>query len=253
MTALPSMVKIQLTISILFFSIGFFAQDCLAGELDYAPRGNPPDRYEGIKASPVSGLDIELISALIVYPEEEKVTPPNYKLKFYLQEPSVYITVRELRPTHYYWLDRVSQNWQKGFNVYQWQTKEVIEPLKLKISKLGVVARLTDQGGGETEYVTPVALYHTNPPVTVSGYLFTFKVNGNAELNYMLYQGDSGIPIVEEKLGKQITGEPFPIYWDSSQAMEGYYELVLEGYFLNNGMSVYQSVQFYHKPNWATK
>jgi len=58
--------------------------------LQYQNRGN---RYEGLKPKPVSGYDIELLSALVDWREPSPAWPQTLHLKFYLPaaEP-VFIT-----------------------------------------------------------------------------------------------------------------------------------------------------------------
>ena len=43
-------------------------------------------------------------------------------------------------------------------------------------------------------------------------------------------------------------GKPFTVRWDSSTAGEGFYKLVVKGYFLGTGDSIEQTVLFYHQP-----
>jgi hypothetical protein len=68
----------------------------VAGEthLQYQDRGN---RYEGIKPKPVSGADVELISAIVDYKEEVMQLPERFKVQFYLGQPS---KVSPLRKGH---------------------------------------------------------------------------------------------------------------------------------------------------------
>lgn len=218
--------------------------------LKYQPRG---DRWEGIAPSPAWGSeDIELLSAIVDNRENWWKTPPKCKLKFYLpNRTEVDLRVQELRPQHYYKMDQINPNpyWQQGFNDYQWATDEVLKPLGLKLGQLGVVARLKKPVSRDTEHVAPVIFYQTNPPTTINGYLFTFQISGQARLSYAVYQHGNELPIAEGSLGKQSARKPFVVFWDSSQAPEGFYELVVDGYFLNNFMLIYQAVNFYHKPS----
>ena len=208
---------------------------------------------EGIAPRPVSGLDIELLSVLVNHRENWQTMPPQCKLQFYLPDAAEvdWLRVQELSPRHFYKMEPMvtKQAWQPGdINDYEWPTTEVIQPLGLKIAQLGVVARLKKMDYSQTEPVAPVALYHATPPTTIPGYLFAFKVGGNAKLKYAIYQGNSQTPLITEPIGKQWVGKPFVIAWNSAQATEGSYELVVEGYFLDNYMPIYQGVQFYHNP-----
>jgi hypothetical protein len=217
--------------------------------LKYQPRG---DRWEGVAPSQFNNKpDIELLSAIVDNRENWWITPPHCKLKFYLPSiTEVDLRVRELRPQHFYKMDNVIQSWQQGFNDYQWPTHQVIKPLGIKLGQLGVVARLKKSQSRDTEHVAPVIFYQNNPPTSINGYLFTFQVNGQARLSYAIYQrGQPELPITDGSLGQQYAGKPFVVFWDSSQAEEGFYELVVDGYFLNNFMLIYQAVEFYHKPS----
>jgi len=218
--------------------------------LKYQPRG---DRWEGVSPSPSWGLeDIELLSAIVDNRENWWKTPPQCKLKFYLpNRTDVDLTVQELRPQHFYKMDQIIPNpyWRQGLNNYQWSTREVIKPLGLKLGQLGVVARLKKQSSRDTEHVAPVIFYQSTPPTDINGYLFTFQVSGQARLSYAIYQRGNEIPIADGNLGQQSARKPFVVFWDSSQAAEGFYELVVDGYFLNNFMLIYRAVDFYHKPS----
>ena len=177
---------IKTVIFILLFAM--FTPIAYGDKLDYQDRG---DRWEGVKPRPVAGQDIELLSVLAYYGEKWQSMPTHCKLKFYLpeQQKEVNLKVRELRPKHFYWMDKVipkSPLWRKGFNEYQWPTEDVIKPLKLDISTLGVVVRLEKQFTGESEKVAPVIFYHSTPPNKILGYLFTFKVGETVKLHYTL-------------------------------------------------------------------
>jgi len=243
--------KNKIIITFLFYFLIIPDQISFSQNFEYTSRGNPPDRYEGLKPNPVSGLGIELLSAVINYQETEKRTiPSRYKLKFYLPETSAHITVRELIPTHFYWMDQVRQPWQKGLNIYEWPTKEVIAPLKLQKSKLGVVVHNIKYDGRDVEFISPVAFYHYKTPSKITAYRFAFKINCEANLSYTVFQRGNNTPMKKVELGKQTVGEPFSIIWDCLNMPENDYELVIEGYCVNNGINVLHSVLFHHQPDW---
>src|SRR5262249_10256972 len=158
--------------------------------LEYQNRGN---RYEGVKPKPVSGYDIELISAIVDYKEEVVQLPERLKVQFYLKQPSkVYLTVRELDYTYYYWMARVqrAQPCRLGFdNAFDWPTREVIQSLgHITMYDLGVVARLDKLEPSKSELVAPVIFYHSHIPTVIQGYLFTFKTSGDARLTCVVYK-----------------------------------------------------------------
>jgi hypothetical protein len=216
--------------------------------LDYQRRG---DRWEGIQPRKVGGFDLELLSALVDYSESQSGFPAAYKLLFYMTTPAeINLTVSELIPKQYYVMDKVKEKetWREGFNSYQWPTETVIKPLQLTMKQLGVVARVNREANRPAELVAPVVFYHSQPPTRINRYRFVFKVGGTANLNYAVYQGGNQKPLLEKQLGKKIGGEPFMITWDSSQAPAGEYELVVDGYLLQNNSKLHQAVRFYHQP-----
>lgn len=215
---------------------------------EYQNRG---DRWEGIAPRPVSGLDIELLSALVDYRENKQSTPSWCQLQFYLPHTrEIDLRVQELRPKKFYKMDKVipKSHWKQGLNHYKWPFTDVLEPLGLKIPKLGVLARFKTPAYTDTEHVVPVIFYHSTPPSRIEGYLFAFKVGGSAELKYAIYQGKNDTPLITENLGRQYAGEPFIIYWKSAGAKKGIYELIVDGEFLNDYTPIRQAVQFYHYP-----
>lgn len=200
-----------------------------------------------------SGYDIELLSVRADYEERADPIPDTFKVRFYLnQDSDVYLTVRELEYKYYYWMDKIKppKPWKKGgWNEFEWSTQKVIQQLgQLKMYDLGVVARLEREEPSKAEQVTPVIFYHSQPPDTIKGYLFTFKTNGDAWLNCLVYKEEEKEPVFTQIFRRQGGGRPFTVKWDSSKASEGSYRLVIKGYFLNTNDPINQIVHFYHKP-----
>ena len=241
----PSFI-IGLILLLLFTSAPFgFAEM----DLQYQNRGN---RYEGLKPKPVSGYDIELISARVDYKEEVKQMPERFKAKFYMERLyGVNLTVRELDYKYYYWMDNVRprEGWWTGFdNVFEWPTQDVIRHLEeIKMYDLGVVVRLEKPEPRKIERVAPVIFYHSQFPSTIKGYLFTFKTNGDARLNCQVYREGDAKPVFTRIIRKQRAGRPFTIRWNSTQATDGSYTLVVSGYFLDTNDPIAQTVRFYHR------
>lgn len=208
--------------------------------------------YEGVKPRPVSGYDIELISILVNYREDIEQMPDQYKVKFYLREDSkVYLTVRELESKHYYWLDRVKHElpWRHGFdNSFEWSTKPVISHLKgMTMYDLGVLVRLGYDNPTSVERVAPAILYHSIAPQDVTGYLFTFKANGDARISCTTYKVGQVTPVFKQVFPRVLGGRPFTVRWDTAGEKVGVYKMVISGYFLNTNSRLQQSVEFYHQ------
>lgn len=218
--------------------------------LQYQNRGN---RYEGLKPKPVSGYDIEVLSALIDYREPSPTWPETLRLKFYLPaaEP-VFVTVRQPRPkTAYYWLDKIAPPapWRpRAFNEFAWPTKPVLRNLtSVTLDDLGVVVRLRQQDPSRKETIAPAALFHTQAPPAASGYRFTFKTNGTAHVTCKVYRGDK--EVYQRPQNRERAGSPFTVSWKSQGQPEGEYRLALSGYFDDN-TQLAKEVTFYHRASW---
>jgi hypothetical protein len=220
-------------------------------DLQYQKRAN---RYEGIKPRPVSGFDIELLSARVDFNDNPEKLGERFHARFFLERPTeVYIVARELDYKHFYWLDRVvtQSPWRPGFsNVFDWPTQDVVKQLAdLRISDLGVVARLEREGPSAVEKVAPVVFYQTQFPSKVTGYVFHFRLREDAKVKGAIYNAAGGDPVFTQDLGKQRGSRPFAFRWGvtSPPAAEGLYKLVLSGYMLATNDPVSQVVQFYHR------
>jgi hypothetical protein len=218
--------------------------------LQYQNRGN---RFEGLKPKPVSGYDIELLSALVDYREPSPAWPPMLHLKFYLPaaEP-VFVTVRQPRPkTAYYWLDKVvpPAPWRPlAINEFTWPTEPVLRKLtSVTMGDLGAVVRLRQQDPSKRERVAPAALFHTQPPSSASNYRFTFKTNGTAFVTCTVYRGDDVMG--QRTQNQEKAGSPFIVDWKSQGQPDGEYRLELTGYFDNN-VELAKEVVFYHRASW---
>jgi hypothetical protein len=221
-------------------------------DLSYQRRA---DRYEGIKPKPVSGFDIELLSALIDYRDHPEKLGERFHVRFFLpRSEDVHIVVRELDYRNYYWLDRVKPHagWKAGFgNVFDWPTSAVLQPLGMHMSELGVVARREHERPSAVEKVAPVLFYQSQFPSRVPGYVFHFRLREDAKIKGAIYPAAGGDPIVSLDLGRQRGGRQFALKWDvsSAPAPEGSYKLVVSGYLLSSNDPVSQVVEFYHRPS----
>lgn len=219
--------------------------------LQYQKRGN---HSEGLRPKPVSGYDVELLSALVDYREPSSTTwPPTLHLRFYLPDPEpVFVNVRQPRPkTTYYWLDKVvpPTPWRpQAFNEFTWPTEPVLQKLSsMTLDDLGAVVRLRQPDPSNEETIAPAALFHTQPPSAANGYRFTFKTNGTAYVTCKIFRGDKEID--QRPQNREKAGSPFTWSWNAQGQPEGEYRLVLSGYFDNN-QDLDKTVIFYHRKSW---
>lgn len=242
-----------LTLSL--FALAIFALAHVDGHqrliLRYQNRG---DRYEGIKGLPVSDK-VDLISAVVEHSDDLPYVPPQFKLRFYLKEPtSAFITVRESDNKHNYWLDRVKPNepWRIGYgNEFQWTTESVIKPIgQIHLGSLGAVVQLDHDEPRIDIKVAPAVLYQAVMPRSARGYLFTFKVGRKADVTCLFSKNEDNSPVLVAEQFLDVRGQrPKTVRWDASTAREGWYRLRIKVIYKNNAQEVNKIVRFYHRPS----
>jgi hypothetical protein len=223
--------------------------------LEYRSRGN---RFEGIRALPVSGYTIELLSARAIYQEPAAAgkTPAVYRMRFFLGQPaSPYVVVREVDNRYSYWLDKVEPRtpWRPGFdNVFEWPTQDVIGQLTgLGLYDLGVIVRVGNESPSDLETVAPVILYYSVPPGSITGYEFVFKTNVTARLEFSVERSD-GTPVRSAPEPRVVRswsyGTPLRVRWNAAAAEKGEYRLKVQGRVLENNQTFGKEIRFYHQP-----
>ena len=217
-------------------------------ELQYQDRG---DRHEGLRPKPVSGYDIALLSARVDYRKAAEGWPEELRLRFYLPRPEeVFVTVRQLRPkSTYYWLDQVTprEAWRPGaFNDYTWPTATVLKRLpRVTVDDLGAVVRLEREQPGRREQVAPAVLYDADAPAEVPGYRFSLKTNGTAQVTCKIYRDQTEVFARPQR--RERAGSPFTVRWASTGQPDGWYRLVVSGYFESDNSQLDKEIAFYHR------
>ena len=217
-------------------------------QLEYQER---PYAFEGIKPRPVSGFDLELLSAIIEHEGKAIEIGDRLQLSFFLDRlRPVHLVVREIDQRLYYWLDKAKLSPIVGYNTFSWPTSNVLRQLPgISAADLGVVVRLDKEEPGALETVAPASLSTTAVAgTTVRGYAFAFKLREDAQLRGTIFDEIKGTPVFAADLGRQRGGRPFSLRWDlmKSPAPAGSYRLVLKGYVLTTNDPVSQVVRFVH-------
>jgi len=220
--------------------------------LEYQDRGN---RFEGIRPSPVSGYDIELISSLIDYGEELSGMPDELNLRFFANRADqISVTVREIDNQKFYWLDRVrlrAASTLGDANTFGWDTRTVLQRISppLHVADLGVVVRVGRPEPSADEWISPAAVFATTVPTKVGGYLFTFRPCCDANVSCALYADGVEKPLATQIFRRTPGGRPFTCRVDATSLAQGPYRLVLVGYLTETNQRIRQIVQFVHRPN----
>jgi hypothetical protein len=217
-------------------------------QLDYQER---PYAFEGVKPRPVSGFDIELLSATVEHAGKAAVIGDRLQLRFFLERKRpVYLVVREIDQRFFYWLDKAKSSWTLGYNTFSWPASSVLRHLpELSITDLGVLVRLDKEDPSALESVAPATFSTTaDTNTTAKGYVFVFKVRDDALVRATVFDETKGMPVFATDLGQQRGGRPFPVHWDLVKfpAPAGPYRLVLKGYVLATNDPLSQVVRFLH-------
>jgi hypothetical protein len=223
--------------------------------LEYRNRGS---RYEGVRALPVSGYTIELLSFRALYDEPAALggLPPQYRVRFFLEKAvPAYIVVREIDNKRSYWLDNVKPKtpWVSGFNnIFEWPTGDVLAHISdVKLYDLGVIVRVGNEAPALIERVAPAILYHSIAPTSIVGYEFAFKTNVTAGFEFRIERSDGTAPKslpLPRELRKWSYGVPFRVRLDVSNLEPGKYRLKARGRVLENNETFTQEVEFIHHP-----
>ena len=221
--------------------------------VSYQDRG----RYnEGTRTEPSTGpAGLDLIAALVDYAEPSANLQPEFYAQFYLPgHEEVDITIREMKPVYFYWLDNVKPDsaWRPGAqNTFSWPTATVIRSLNwgsapLTLDQLGATVRVGRLNPSDVEQVAPVALYHSRPPEFVSGYRFVFRPTSQMRLKFQVFKGDSSSPLGTQEFSSVLADEPREVTWKTQDWQDGWYRLVVSGYTLSNNAPVDKIVRFCH-------
>ncbi len=132
-------------------------------------------------------------------------------------------------------------------NEYGWETGTVLKQLRnVRLEDLGAVMRVGRREPARRERVLPVDLSDRPPMQTASRYRFTLKTNGRARVTADVLPREGNKKLYTRPPNWEQAGSPITVIWDA-QAEEGWYRLVLSGYFENN-TPVDKEVEFYHRP-----
>lgn len=231
-----------------------------AEDLRYKSRAKPA-RYEGVIPNPVSGYDVELLSARVFDAAQRlDVLPETLQVRLATRAAlagKVDLVVRELENKSYYRLDKVSHDWSKG--AFGWSSGEVLSGLGgLTMADLGVVAWFDPQQSGEaraasrSDWVIPVVFFGPSEPQKITGYLFAFKLAAPATVNCEIVQvlGDAKKLALHQEEFKNRPGQlPLTFVWTDAKAPAGDYRLIVSGTFANGKRVSPYVVNFKHEPN----
>ena len=249
--SMPLSKTTKTVLPIAAFVLSSLAQS--ASDVAYQNRG----RYnEGVRTEPSTGpLGLELVGAMLDYQEPSAALPPKLCAQFYLPiQDDVDLTIREKKPVYFYWLDKIHPEsaWKSGMqNRFEWRTDTVIRALNwesspLTIDQLSAVVRIGRLTPSNEEQVAPVALYHSRPPDSITGYRFIFRPTSQMRLRFEVFSDGGTAPLSMQELHSVLADQPLEVTWKAKDWKNGWYRLVVTGYTLSGNSRTDKVVRFYH-------
>lgn len=220
--------------------------------LSYQNRGH---YREGIRTAPSTGPNVDLIAALVDYHEPYSKLPAAFRILFYLPDrDQVSLTIRESDARYFYWLDQVQMDpgWQaRKANHFDWSTGTVIQSLTwrdrpLSLDDLAATVRLGGAEPGKEERVLPAALYHSQPPQAVDGYVFVFRPEMRVRLGFKVFPEGGATALDSQTFPSVDAKKPQPVKLAAKAWPDGWYRLEMSGYSLSDNSRVDGVVHFYH-------
>lgn len=212
-------------------------------------------RFEGQQAIPYGAPDIELISFMGYRENFEEDKSYNLKVGFYFpytERDSLYIVARELEKTKkFYFMRPVKKTWlQDQWQQFsQWPTKDVIEPLKIRVNRVGLVGRLNRENEGSGKIV-PLHLFYSDLPDSIISYTLHFKPKEDLRsLIFKIIDLENNETIESGEIMRLSGLESHAIRFDFSKKHPGLYRIVLDGKLkYDPTMGPYREYTFYHNP-----
>lgn len=212
-------------------------------------------RFEGQQEIPVGNPDLELISFMGYREKFEENKSYNLRIGFYYpysETDSLYIIASELEITNKsYFMRPIRKNWQKSKwqEFTQWPTNDVIDPLKIRVNRIGLVGRLNfaEEGSGN---IVPLNLYSLNSADSIASYILHFRPNEDLRsLTYQVIELASNQTVDQGNLERLSGQGTYPIMLDFLNKKPGYYMIILKGKLRDDPKKgPYREYTFFHNP-----
>jgi hypothetical protein len=214
--------------------------------LEYASRGN---RFEGTRELKIaSAPPLELLSFVRESSELRSDSAGLITLQFYLPAAaSVEIRAGELVSDRYYEMRPAQTQWSSGWNTFEpWPTAEVLAPLGVRISNLGVVATLADtQRARELVAVLPTPAARG---ALGGSYAFTFRTrNDLRKADWVLRADSADAALRRGSLQATAGGAPATIVFNMGSLADGYYRLYIDCRYEGQPGGPEFDFRFYHR------
>lgn len=241
------------TIIRISFLLCFLSSQPILGQiqssLKYQDRGN---RMEGLKEIwETSGAHIDFWGAFISSTNLPSIDSiKSVQLKFFLLDSTVKkVVVRDLSKKNY-WMIPENKKWNKGWNIFEWPTNEVLQKIPIQLNEL--IPLDSAMMGRSTGDVIPFLLTGNALVPQRQTYTFIFQTSGETDLIIKWFKKiNQYYKEIDSYDMKQSAKMPFPVERDfQSTDNEGHYRLQLRGMVKRgrNRVPVDLEYDFYHKP-----
>ena len=225
-----------------------------ANEFDFALRDG--NRMEGIRNDvPTASLDLRIISFISYRENKTLLQNDKLKLKFYVPtDDQIFISVGEIVPLHYYYMEPLKTQWAKGWQVFAgWPVKAVLLPKGIHPSSLGIVARLNSKepGGG---LLAPVLFYSSMHPAKVFSYeLRVVSRETLSTLSYLLKRWQaknrhSAYTLSDDPHDYIAAGTPITFRLNLDNEAAGWFELLIDARVRDQIDGPRRTYYFFHQP-----
>ncbi len=143
-----------------------------------------------------------------------------------------------------------SLKWRKNcYNEFQWPYQEVIMKIHgMELTDLGFIIVLEKDKIGREKRVAPAIFYHSKPPKEVKEYYFAFKaIRDVVDLKCSIKKKSSENDSYHRIYPLLYAETPISLVWDSSQEIEGEYDLTIDGLTKEKKIPINFRVTFYHR------
>lgn len=211
---------------------------------DYGSRTN---RHEGLRAHPVGGYQLELISVLLDTLPPTSGLPDSLSIEFYLRDStlvtpgSIDIIVRESNYSHYYWLDKPvpkQGRWRPGRNVFSWPTSDVLAAVdpRIPIEGLAALVILGSAEPGRPIRTTPAILRGPERTDGAKYCLLTFRPGARCRLQVTVRAAGTDSVVFRSGSPRTCDAElPADFRWKVDGLPSGTYRVEAQGTLLRTG------------------
>lgn len=218
--------KVWFTLALAILVLG--NAESRAEDFGYEIRAN---RMEGLRGLKTSGAGLSLLSFVADHTQIPLEAKAVLTVHFYVpQNGSVYLTALELlrHDLSHYQMQPLQTEWSAGWQKFgPWPVRDVLFPLGIQPTQLGLVARLDDDRSGSGEIV-PVHLSDNDSYQPSGRYLIhVLPQNSLAQATYDLISVNTGENVDSGTLQNIGARSPFSISLDLSQQPEGEYRLLI--------------------------